>query len=674
MAERPAEGELPLNKTRSVAKRAWDRERDKTRVNIGVAFQRWRALRAAKGLQLDAELALLLLDSYENNPAAQTAPKTSYRGVHPPDLSNTDQGSASDRFGATMDTRLMNDVPVTAADETTHYFPENLGPPAEEILEVLIEEDIIGSRASILYEENIRQLATLVHLPVKHCPHMVSTGQLCQSLPPFACSIQQRCTAFVVEWVCPRGHVVWSWTSQPTFKFGMLAGDLLLGMNILLSGNSYAKVALLFRFMNMGVVNPVTFFKIQDSYCVDAIKEFWMERRAKAIQRLQGKDEAGSEVQQQLLVVKEEVPPEQQEWSSSVDQEDPEPPHIKEEEEELWSSQEGEQLQGLEEADITKFTFTPVPVKSEDDEEKSQSEGHHCGGPGAGPGPVPEDSPEPYPDIDDRTGDSLVAEIEVSLDDLDETKEPQSGLNSPKTGDVPISDSRRSVREKPFSCSECGKRFGIKTSVNRHMRCHTGEKRFSCSVCQKSFSQSGYLHTHMRIHTGEKRFSCSVCDQRFSQKTHLNRHMITHTGEKPFSCSICGKAFSENGNLKKHMITHTGEKPFSCSVCGKGFIQKVNLTNHMTYHTGEKPYSCSVCLKGFMQKINLKLHMAHHTGEKPFGCTICDKRFASCHRLKRHKCGGRRSARLRWTQTEDDGGVEPPDGGSTQQTETNTFI
>ncbi|XP_049916731.1 uncharacterized protein LOC126400211 [Epinephelus moara] len=42
-----------------------------------------------------------------------------------------------------------------------------------------------------------------------------------------------------------------------------------------------------------------------------------------------------------------------------------------EEQEEVWSSPEGEQLSGLEEADIT--TFTSVTVKSEDDEEKPQS-------------------------------------------------------------------------------------------------------------------------------------------------------------------------------------------------------------------------------------------------------------------------------------------------------------
>ncbi|KAF7642809.1 hypothetical protein LDENG_00250420, partial [Lucifuga dentata] len=41
--------------------------------------------------------------------------------------------------------------------------------------------------------------------------------------------------------------------------------------------------------------------------------------------------------------------------------------------EELLISQEGEQLHDLEEADITKFTFTLVPVKSEEDEEKVQS-------------------------------------------------------------------------------------------------------------------------------------------------------------------------------------------------------------------------------------------------------------------------------------------------------------
>ncbi|CAB1422104.1 unnamed protein product [Pleuronectes platessa] len=75
---------------------------------------------------------------------------------------------------------------------------------------------------------------------------------------------------------------------------------------------------------------------------------------------------------QQLMVNKEEVPPEQQQWSPLLDQEDPEPPYIKKEQEESWTNRDGQQLQGLEEAD-NEFTLTPVAVKSEEDEEKLQS-------------------------------------------------------------------------------------------------------------------------------------------------------------------------------------------------------------------------------------------------------------------------------------------------------------
>jgi len=64
----------------------------------------------------------------------------------------------------------------------------------------------------------------------------------------------------------------------------------MLSTNILLSGNNYAKIALLFRFMNMGIVDPNTFFAIQDTYCVDSIKKYWMEKRADVIARLQDKD------------------------------------------------------------------------------------------------------------------------------------------------------------------------------------------------------------------------------------------------------------------------------------------------------------------------------------------------------------------------------------------------
>ncbi|XP_078100784.1 uncharacterized protein LOC144513554 isoform X2 [Sander vitreus] len=336
---------------------------------------------------------------------------------------------------------------------------------------------------------------------------------------------------------------------------------------------------------------------------------------------------------EQLLVVKEEVPPEQhecsssvdqqecsssvdqQECSSSVDQQEPEPPpHIKEEQEELWSSQDGEQLQGLEEADITKFPFTPVPVKSEDDEEEAQSSQLHQrqtqhmeteadGEDFGGPEPAGNSHPLLQLESEDQTGESSEPE-NYDIADWKETREPQSALNSLKH------DSRRKIT---LSCSECGKRFGRKYCLNRHMMTHTGEKPFNCSECRKIFGHKADLKRHMRI----------------------------HTGEKPFSCSVCNKSFIQKGDLQKHMRTHTGEKPFSCSVCNKSFIQRGDLQKHMRIHTGEKLFSCSVCKKSFTQSRNLRSHMTVHTGEKRFSCSVCDNRFAWRSDVKRHKCVGR---------------------------------
>ncbi|XP_033478880.2 uncharacterized protein LOC117254623 [Epinephelus lanceolatus] len=56
---------LPQRKQRSLAKKLSDKERDRTRINIGRVFPRWRALRERKGLEFDSDLASLLLDSYD---------------------------------------------------------------------------------------------------------------------------------------------------------------------------------------------------------------------------------------------------------------------------------------------------------------------------------------------------------------------------------------------------------------------------------------------------------------------------------------------------------------------------------------------------------------------------------------------------------------------------------
>ncbi|KAL7389596.1 hypothetical protein ABVT39_006744 [Epinephelus coioides] len=71
----------------------------------------------------------------------------------------------------------------------------------------------------------------------------------------------------------------------------MQGGDFMLATNILLSQINYCKIALLFQFMKMEMVAQSTFFKVQDTNCIEPIEEFWERYRADVVTRMRQKDQ-----------------------------------------------------------------------------------------------------------------------------------------------------------------------------------------------------------------------------------------------------------------------------------------------------------------------------------------------------------------------------------------------
>ncbi|XP_045914778.1 gastrula zinc finger protein XlCGF26.1-like [Micropterus dolomieu] len=369
-----------------------------------------------------------------------------------------------------------------------------------------------------------------------------------------------------------------------------------------------------------------------------------------------------------------EPPHIKEEWSPSLDQEDPEPPHIKEEQEELWTSQEGEQLPGLEEADITKIPFTPVPVKSEDDEEKPQSsqlhqnqteqmeteaDGKDCGG------PEPARNSDPgsllQPETEDKTEESFKTVDSVDSDYWKETREHclaeeslepetdednrkyQFDLNSPHNDEVPVSHRTHVTDQKMFSCSECGKRLTLKGNLQRHMRIHTRETPFSCSVCSRRFPSFSELKKHKCVDESSNGNQTKENREAEPRATSSVEQMETEAdgedcgGPEPARNSDPDRPLQPETEDSSKLDTEDSDD--DCEEtrnCPSGSNTDDIPVMSGTHITDRKSFSCSVCGKIFTRKANLQCHMKIHTGEKPFSCSECGARFFLKGNLQSH--------------------------------------
>lgn len=93
-------------------------------------------------------------------------------------------------------------------------------------------------------------------------------------------------TGIILNWECDRKHVSHSWRSQPVIRGGALLGNIKMAGAILLSGNNYQKVALLCKFLNLGLVSSYSFHQIQSHYVVPSVEKLWEKVKGTAQEEL----------------------------------------------------------------------------------------------------------------------------------------------------------------------------------------------------------------------------------------------------------------------------------------------------------------------------------------------------------------------------------------------------
>ena len=129
---------------------------------------------------------------------------------------------------------------------------ENKHPSPRKLRVQMSKEQAIKAQKCIAYTDVIEQLLkAVVGETCKNCEDMIEFKQI------------KLGTCLVIKWRCPNyqsGHSSGTWASQPMLH-GMYAGNLLVPACLLLSGNNFAKLALMAKFLNLNFVSKSMFYR-----------------------------------------------------------------------------------------------------------------------------------------------------------------------------------------------------------------------------------------------------------------------------------------------------------------------------------------------------------------------------------------------------------------------------
>jgi KRAB domain-containing zinc finger protein len=212
------------------------------------------------------------------------------------------------------------------------------------------------------------------------------------------------------------------------------------------------------------------------------------------------------------------------------------------------------------------------------------------------------------------------------------TAKPEATSSKPETmtskSETVISKPDATIATNPqcksLECLECGHSYKHKASLVRHMKQHAATRLPRCHACHQYFRSEADRVSHNSQYHRDAHL-CTDCGKSFIRKSSLNLHMKTHNAEAQRDRFVQQHTGPFDVNNSHRSSRRKSPKSHACKKCGRAFTSVRYLHIHVKRCEDNVAYRCSVCSKEFSSPSALGNHSRAEHDKSIFRCSMCGK-------------------------------------------------
>lgn len=144
------------------------------------------------------------------------------------------------------------------------------------------------------------------------------------------------------------------------------------------------------------------------------------------------------------------------------------------------------------------------------------------------------------------------------------------------------------INKDIFPCKDCGIWYRSERNLQAHLLYYCASRQSAGSPATAAADEKP-----KEPYPNERVCPFPQCRKSCPSASSLEIHMRSHSGERPFVCLICLSAFTTKANCERHLKVHTDTQSGVCHSCGfisttRDILYSHLVTNHMVCQPGSK--------------------------------------------------------------------------------------